>query len=272
MRMYLVRGKAENGYHELVPQQNAAGLKWISFGHLRLGRGEAHEATLQGREVVLVLLSGAMRVSVGHHTFGPYERPNVFAAPATAVYVPVGQPFRVENAGDGALEVAVCQAVAEEVHQPFVVTPDEVQVKTVGQANFERKVHDIVVQQAEGRVHRIIVGETFNPPGNWSSYPPHKHDEYIPGVEALMEEIYFYQLDPPHGFGLQSIYTSDGSIDETYRVRHGDAFMIPRGYHPVCAAGGYQLYYLWLMAGPVDRVMIPHDDPTHAWLRERSWG
>jgi len=180
--MYLVRGKAENGYHELVPQQNAAGLKWISFGHLRLGRGEVHEATIQGREAVLVLLSGAMRVSAGHHTFGPYERPNVFAAPATAVYVPVGQPFRVENAGDGALEVAVCQAVAEEIHEPFVVTPDEVQVKTVGQANFERKVHDIVVQQGEGRVHRIIVGETFNPPGNWSSYPPHKHDEYIPGV------------------------------------------------------------------------------------------
>ncbi|WP_206830505.1 5-deoxy-glucuronate isomerase [Alicyclobacillus fructus] len=270
--MYLVRGTSEHGYHELVPQQNEAGLKWISFGHLRLAAGEAHDAAIEGREVVLVLLAGAMRVSIGGKVFGPYERANVFAGPATAVYVPVGQSFRVENAGDGALEVAVCQAVAEQVHEPFVVTPDEVQIKTVGEANFERKVHDIVVKQAEGKVHRIIVGETFNPPGNWSSYPPHKHDEYLPGVEALMEEIYFYQIDPPGGFGLQSIYTSDGAIDETYRVKHGDAFMIPRGYHPVCAAGGYQLYYLWLMAGPVDRVMIPHDDPAHAWIRERSWG
>ncbi|SIS97898.1 5-deoxy-glucuronate isomerase [Alicyclobacillus vulcanalis] len=269
--MYLVRGQSHNGYRELVPTDNAAGLKWISLGHLRLAAGEVHEARVPDREVVLVLLSGAMRVSVGSQVFGPYERKNVFASPATAVYVPVNEAFRVENAGADLLEVAVCQAKAEEHHEPFVVTPDEVQVKTVGQANFERKVHDIVVQQAEGRVHRIIVGETFNPPGNWSSYPPHKHDEYLPGVEALMEEIYFYQLDPTSGFGLQSIYTSDGAIDETYRVKHGDAFMIPRGYHPVCAAGGYQLYYLWLMAGPVDRVMIPHDDPAHAWIRERSW-
>ncbi|GLG00678.1 5-deoxy-glucuronate isomerase [Alicyclobacillus hesperidum subsp. aegles] len=269
--MYLVKGNRDFGYVDLVPAANGAGLKWISLGLLRLQAGASYRGKLDGREAVLVLLRGTCKVQVAGQDFGPYTRQNVFAERATAVYVPVDGDYIVTNAGEGILEVAVCQAVAEESHEPFAVLPEHVETKSVGEANFRRDVHDIVVKQAEGKVHRIIVGETFNPPGNWSSYPPHKHDEYIPGVEACMEEIYYYQCDPENGFGMQSIYTSDGAVDETFRVQHGDAFLIPRGYHPVCAAGGYQLYYLWLMAGPIDRTMIPHDDPNHAWVRERHW-
>lgn len=264
--MYHVKGQSGLGYHELAGQDNPAGLKWIRLGVLRLAAGEAWTHREDAYETVLVLQRGTVEVEVGGQKFGPYTRSDVFAQRATAVYVPIQADVTVRNAGEDTLEVAVCFAKAEDAHEPFAVTPDEVLVKTVGIKNYQRQVHDIVVNNAEGRVHRIIVGETFNPEGNWSSYPPHKHDDYQPGVEALMEEIYLYRIQPDNGFGFQAIYTSDGAIDEVFRVKHGDVFLIPRGYHPVCAAGGYQLYYLWLMAGPVDRVMIPHDDPEHAWI------
>ncbi|MCL6516933.1 5-deoxy-glucuronate isomerase [Alicyclobacillus sp.] len=266
--MLLIRASQTSGYREVVGRENAAGLKWLRFGLLELEPGQTYEGKTADEEAVLVLLSGRCDIHAAGRSYAGLARADVFAERATAVYVPVNAPFAVTNTGDGRLEVAVCLAPASEAHEPFVVRPDEVLVKTVGRDNFERQVHDIVVQNAEGRVQRIIVGETFNPSGNWSSYPPHKHDDYQPGVEACMEEVYHYRLKPEQGFGLQAIYTSDRSLDEVYRVAHKDTFLIPRGYHPVCAAAGYQLYYLWVMAGDIDRVMIPHDDPLHAWVRQ----
>ncbi|GMA51649.1 5-deoxy-glucuronate isomerase [Alicyclobacillus contaminans] len=235
---------------------------------LRLAPGQSHKANTGKLETVLVLQQGKCQISAGDEHYGGLSRESVFAEKASAVYVPIETDYVVENVGDTTLEVAVCMAPADTKHAPFLVRPDDVWDRTVGRDNFARQVHDIVVKNAEGRVQRIIVGETFNPPGNWSSYPPHKHDDYKPGVEACMEEVYFYRLHPEQGFGLQSIYTADRKLDETYRVEHGDTFLIPYGYHPVCAGAGYQLYYLWVMAGDIDRVMIPNDDPAHTWVRQ----
>ncbi len=263
--MYIIRAQKTEGYHSIV-EPTSGSLKLLSFGTLDLEPGQSYEATSGREEKVLILLQGSVRIEVEGQQYEG-SRENVFASKATAVYVGAQSSFRVLNTGNTPLRVALCGTPAPEKMAPFMVKPDEVWSRTVGKESWEREVHDIVVKNAEGRVHRIIVGETFNQAGKWSSYPPHKHDHYEPGVEAEMEEVYYYQLNPEHGFGVQAIYTTDGSIDEAYRVLHGDTFVVPKGYHPVCAAGGYQLYYLWMMAGTIDRVMIPHDDPTHAWLK-----
>ncbi|MCL6633641.1 MAG: 5-deoxy-glucuronate isomerase [Alicyclobacillus herbarius] len=264
--MLLVKGQEFSGYREMVGEQNEGGLRFLRFGVLKLEPGATHQGQFADVETVLLLLSGQCDITSGGETYQGLSRTDVFAERATAVYVPVRAAFTVTNTGNTPLEVAVCQAPATEEHRPFLVTPDDVKPRLVGKDNYSRYVHDVVVKEAEGKVQRIIVGETFNLPGNWSSYPPHKHDDYQPGVEACMEEVYYYRLKPQQGFGLQAIYTADRSLDEVYRVEHGDVFLIPRGYHPVCAAAGYELYYLWVMAGDIDRVMIPHDDPAHAWV------
>jgi 5-deoxy-glucuronate isomerase len=108
----------------------------------------------------------------------------------------------------------------------------------------------------------LLVGETFNPPGNWSSYPPHKHDGR--DGEPRLEEVYHYRIDPPQGFGHQTLYTSDGE-SVTHVVRDGDAVLLPYGYHPVAAAPGYRLYYLWALAG-AERRMALYEDPQHKWV------
>src|SRR5262249_32783607 len=141
---------------------------------------------------------------------------------------------------------------------PRAIEPDDVAVQTRGREQWRREVHDIVGRDAPAQ--RLLVGETFNEPGGWSSFPPHKHD----GVdgEPELEEVYYYRFDRPEGFGFQALYTRDGPArhDDAVLVRHGSVVGIPCGYHPVCAAPGYRLYYLWALAGR-GRTLVMHEDP-----------
>jgi 5-deoxy-glucuronate isomerase len=107
------------------------------------------------------------------------------------------------------------------------------------------------------------VGETYNPPGLWSSYPPHKHDEHRPPEESKLEEVYHFRVKPSRGFGIQRVYGQ--GLDETYAVQDRDTVVITRGFHPVASAPGYSLYYLWVLAGD-ERLMCPREDPEHAWI------
>ena len=131
-----------------------------------------------------------------------------------------------------------------------------------GRANYSREVHNIFVD--DGHVRRLMVGETFNPPGNWSSFPPHKHDGR--DGEPTLEEVYYFRVDPPQGFGQQMLYTNDGEC-VTHAVKDGDAVLLPYGYHPVSAPPGYRLYYLWGMAGE-QRKLALHEDPAHKWIHD----
>jgi len=163
-------------------------------------------------------------------------------------------------------EVAICTAPSESERPAQVITPDQIRVDNVGNWNWRREVHHVISDNVP-QAQRLIVGETFNPPGNWSSYPPHKHDRDDYPFEVNMEEIYHFRLNPPQGFGIQRIYTDEGDIDLTYTVEDQDTVLLPRGYHLVGAAPGYQLYYLWMMVGPNERHMLPCDDPQHAWVK-----
>jgi 5-deoxy-glucuronate isomerase len=254
----------ESGYRQVVPLAKKP-LVYLGFGLANLAAGDAWKFDTGPAEWAIVILSGSVRVfgADGELTRGPLgSRTSVFAGKAAALYLPPRFKGRIEAAT--AAQLAVCQSLASSGAAPTVITPDDVRTKTVGAHNWQRTVHDIVDQRLPAA--HLLVGETFNQPGGWSSYPPHRHDEDRLPLEANLEEIYFFQVDPPQGFGFQRIYTDDRSLDESYAVENGDTVILPRGYHPVAAAPGYQVYYLWLMAG-AGRVMCPFDDPQHAWVK-----
>jgi 5-deoxy-glucuronate isomerase len=182
------------------------------------------------------------------------------------VYVPINVKYRVA-AKTTMLEVGISTAPGESDYPPFLVRSQDTIEKTVGAWNWTRKVYTSI--GANIKDQRLLVGETVNPPGNWSSSPPHKHDEKSL-TEAPLEEIYFYKVKPTQGFGLQRIYTYSGDkepFDEVYVIENNDTVALPRGYHPVVAAPGYQLYYLWVLAGEARAYGSWSDDPKHSWLK-----
>lgn len=251
------------GLVNVIPREKA-GLEYLEFDLLRLNETDTWEGDTGGYEAALVILGGECDIASGDELWeGLGSRGDVFEGKATAVYLPPGRPVAVK-ALDGGVQIAVCKAVAESGGLPQVVPPDEVKSRTVGAHNWKREVQDIIGDNV--RAQRLLVGETYNEPGAWSSYPPHKHDVAAPPDEVKLEEIYYFRVHPAQGFGIQRIYGADG-LDEVYAIRDGDAAVIPCGYHPVAAAPGYRVYYLWMLAGP-ERIMRPHDDPDHAWVRE----
>jgi 5-deoxy-glucuronate isomerase len=239
-------------------------LERVRLDLLTLAPGEAFSSSSEDRELCLVVMGGQVDVQAGSHAWEALgQRANVFGGPATAVYMPPGTAFEVRGAGELGGELAMCQAPAPEGADITLIAPNDVTVRDVGSGNWRRSVQDIL---AKVPASTLLLGETINAPGNWSSYPPHKHDTEIPGEEVVLEEVYHYRFDPPGGFGVQCVYTEDRSLNEAMLVREGDTVLIPRGYHPVAAAPGYRLYYLWVLAGP-RRLMRPHDDPAHAWVK-----
>jgi 5-deoxy-glucuronate isomerase len=119
-------------------------------------------------------------------------------------------------------------------------------------------------------IQRLVMGETINPPGNWSSYPPHKHDEEFPPEEAVFEEVYHFLLKPEQGFGFIRLYDPPrrkDRMDEVFVIQNGDTVVIPHGYHPVTVAPGYQIFYLFSLAGEKRQYGAWRDDPNHHWVR-----
>jgi 5-deoxy-glucuronate isomerase len=216
-----------------------------------------------GFEAALVLLAGDLEIA-GTRAI----RADVFDAPATAVYLPPGSA--IEVLAHARTEVALASTVGAELHAPagtapVVVAPSDVVISDRGRSGWQRQVHDIVTDAVPAQ--RLLVGETFNAAGAWSSFPPHKHDGG--DGEPALEEVYYYRFDRPDGFGFQGLYELGESASErAVFLRHGSVVGIPRGYHPVCAAPGYRLYYLWAL-GPragTARALALHEDPAHRWL------
>lgn len=251
------------GYTEIVGK-DVKELDYLTLGILRLKEGERYSAETGDQEVALVIMGGTCTIKTGNKEWnGLGERLDVFSGKATAVYVSCQSSYTVE--AETEVEIAVCGAFADEKNDPQLIMPQDVVVNHVGKMNWERDVHDIISIK-NSNAQRLIVGETFNKPGNWSSYPPHKHDVNNLPEEVDLEEVYHFRLNPKQGFGIQKVYTSDNSIDETYTVKNESTVVLPEGYHPVAAAPGYELYYLWVLAGET-RVMRPNDDPDHHWVK-----
>ena len=236
-----------------------AGLEELSFALVR-AEDQPARVELGAREGVLVKLAGPEgEVRVDGQTYRLPARASVFDDPPSAVYAPPGSTL---EAG-GPLLAGLFLAAAEPEGAPaaYAVQPGDVTAVARGSGNFAREVRDIVPAARPGL--RLLVGETLNPPGNWSSSPPHKHDRDAPPEEAKLEEVYLFRIDPLQGFGLQLSY--NGAEERAFPVRDLDAVAIPSGYHPVVAAPGYRLYYLWGLAG-TGRELRWFPDPDHAWV------
>lgn len=255
---------AEGRVINITPE--SAHWSYVGFEVRILPSGRKTVIDMSGRELCVMVLTGTADLSAGGQTFpGIGGRETVFDDKAPgAVYVPAGMACTV-TARDNC-EIAVCSAPGTGQGQVRLIGAERMSVEHRGQGTNARLVRNILpeTQPAES----LLITEVITPGGHWSSYPPHRHDEDSGEFMTLLEETYYHRLNPPQGFAFQRVYTDDRAIDETMHVEDGDVVLVPRGYHPVGAPHGYDLYYLNVMAGP-RRNWIFHNDPDHDWLMKR---
>jgi 5-deoxy-glucuronate isomerase len=258
--------KARSSGREIVnvtPER--AGWTHVGFRALRLAAGDSERLSTGERELCLVVLAGYVDVTVGGQRFDELgNRASVFDdAPPAALYVPARQSVVIE--ADSAAEVALCTAPADaQARAVRRIDPATMKRSVRGQGSNTRYVCDILPHDDPTAAHLLVV-EVRTPAGHSSSYPPHKHDSETPPTETQLEETYYHRLNPPQGFAFQRVYTDDRSLDEAMAVEDHDVVMVPRGYHPVVAPHGYDLYYLNVMAGP-HRFWVFRNDPAHEWM------
>ena len=237
---------------------HSAPWRYLSF---RIVRGN-HRGETGEDEVALVVLGGTCTVASNGQRWELGGRATVFDGMPWALYLPRDTSYMVE----GDAEIGVCAARAETRYEPRLITPDDVEIEVRGSGNATRQINHII--KPDFPAHRLLVVEVFTPAGNWSSYPPHKHDEDNPPREVVLEEVYYYRTRtaPAGAFAVQRLYSPRHGADVTATVRDGDLMLVPWGYHTTCAAHGYDLYYLNALAGD-RRSMAAADDPALAWVR-----
>jgi 5-deoxy-glucuronate isomerase len=242
------------------------GFEFLSFTNRKLSPGETVRGETARRELGLVVLGGRCSVTSSRGTWNSVgRRPNVFCGMPYTLYLPLATQFEV--IAETACDLAFCFSKASEQHEPQLVTPANVEVEIRGGANATRQINKIL--RPEFAADRLLIVEVYTPGGNWSSYPPHKHDVHNLPAEADLEELYYYRIDRPEGYAIQKVYTSDRRLDHTLTVRDGEMVRIAEGYHPVVAAHGYNVYYLNALAGSA-RSMAASDDPNYEWVRS-TW-
>ena len=241
----------------------SAGWEYVGFDLYSLKSGEVLTNKTGDQEACLVLLSGKASVRTNDADFLEIgKRMSVFEkTPPYSVYVPNDDSYTVEALTD--LELAVCLAPGKGTHKARLIAPEDVGVEDRGSGHMSRKIHNILPEQKAA--DSLLVVEVLTPAGNWSSYPPHKHDQNNLPAESYLEETYYHEINPNQGFVVQRVYNDDRSLDEVLAVPNRSVVLVPEGYHPVSAPPGYESYYLNVMAGPV-RTWKFHNDPDHEWL------
>jgi len=248
----------------LTPEE--AGWALLGFRAGRLKPGGRYRGATKGTEAALVVVGGMCDVQSSAGTFPRLgSRSDPFGGRPHTLYLPPKTSYEVVASTD--LDFAVATAPAIGKFPAKVVTPEEVRLEIRGAANMTRRVHHVIAPDFPAE--KLMVVEVITPSGNWSSYPPHKHDAHSPPHEHALEEIYYYRISRPEGFALQRVYTQDRSIDETLTLVDGDLVLVRQGFHPVVAAPGCEVYYLNALAGS-GRSMASTDDPSHAWIRD-TW-
>jgi 5-deoxy-glucuronate isomerase len=254
---------AEKGHNTL--ELNPCSV--LDFSLVRLGAGERHTGSSGDREILAVVLGGRATFEVDGHRFDEVgERSDVFSGKPHSVYIPTGADFTIE--GLTAVEIALPSAPSDLAVEPYLIAPDEVVRGRWGAANFGRDYHQILteISQPELPAARLIVGETYTPSGNWSTYPPHRHKVDNLPEEAQHEEIYYYRVSTPEGFGISRMYTDEG-YEENYTIRDHAVQLLPEGYHTVVCAPGCTTYFLWFLGG-TGRTQGAKEDEGLAWVGE----
>jgi len=267
----LIKAQPNGKYRQIVAPGT---LRFLDFARLRLEQGERHSATAGAREYVLDIFSGVASVNVetaegekqAYRKVG--GRVDVFSGPPVMLYIPSRSTFEV--VATSAIDVGIFSAPAKQKFSPRLIEGSAVTAKQVGRGNWQRTVYSALAENVPAE--RLLAGETLNPPGNWSSYPPHKHDRSNPPQEAVLEEIYFFRVKPRQGYGFIWTYTAPDDpegFSTVFAVEDADTALLPKGYHPVVAAPGYELHYTWVLAGEERRYGAWADDPRHAWVKNQ---
>jgi 5-deoxy-glucuronate isomerase len=253
--------------NRVTPEQ--AGWRDLSFEARRLARGQVFEADVGEREAALVLLGGVASVKSSHGEWPRIgRRRDVFSGMPWAVYLPRGARLEV-RAESERVEVALASAPTDRDRPARLITPADVAIEIRGAGSNTRQINGILPPGFD--CDRLVCVEVYTPSGNWSSYPPHKHDVHRAGedgalLEADLEEIYFYKMARPGGHAVQRVYSPERGLDAAMTTRDGDLVLVPFGYHPVSAAFGYDCYYLNFLAGSAQSLACS-DDPEHAWVK-----
>jgi 5-deoxy-glucuronate isomerase len=261
---------ARQEYITVTPE--SAGWEHLSFKAIHLHAGEQWSFDTQENELALIILGGTVNVvSNQGEWFGIGNRKDVFSGMPTTLFLSTKTAFTVTAVSETA-DFACGWAKAAKAYPPRLVTPEEVGIELRGGENVSRQINRMIPPGFA--CDRLVVVEVYTPSGNWSSYPPHKHDQRIVDetghvLEADLEEVYFYKIDKPEGFAYQRIYTDDRRLDELILVQDNHLVLSPEGYHPVVAAPGYTAYYLNILAGS-DQSLAATDDPAHTWVKS-TW-
>jgi 5-deoxy-glucuronate isomerase len=267
-------GTAARDGFDLAVTPGEPGWEHTGLYVVTLAPGESHEIETESCEYLVLPLSGSAKITCEGSVVELAGRPSPFAGTTDLAYVPIGSAFTVASA-DGA-RIALPHARATSAYPFRRIGAEQVPVELRGAGVASRQVNNFgtpAVLEADS----IIACEVITPGGNWSSYPPHKHDEHRPGEESELEEIYYFELQAEEGapgngdaIGYQRVYgTEDRPIDVLAEVRSGDLVLVPHGWHgPAMAPPGYHMYYLNVMAGPgAERQWLICDDPKHGWVR-----
>lgn len=247
-----------------LPRERA-NWEWMSFFVRRLGRGDVYRTETNGEEAAFVLLGGTCKADWGQGAQHIGKRKNVFDGYPYALYLPTGN--KVVFTAETVCEIAECRVPSKAQLEPTLITPNDVVSSLRGGGNASRQIVDVMTPAFPA--DKLIVVEVYTPGGNWSSYPPHKHDVHNPPTEVDLDEIYYYRMNHEKAFALQHLYSGQNAPEQTVKTRDGDAVLVRSGYHPVVAGPGYDVYYLNFLAG-TSRVMAVTEDPQHTWLRS-TW-
>lgn len=256
--------KPKEGYNKIF-DVGEYGMKLTKFGLLKLAKGTTYDGDTAESEVALVLMGGNFAAKGEGWSFEVTDgRKSPFTGKPHCLYLPRRTKCTITALSD--VELAYNGSPAtRDTAKPTLIKPEDTRHIALGRDNWTR-TSEIILDEKFDSEH-FYIGEGMIPSGNWSGYPSHRHDVNNPPAELDMEETYFYLFDPPQGFGFQSVYKPDGSLNEAYRVQAYDTVAIAEGYHPLVGAPGYQMYYLWTMAGSQGRGLISSMDPAHAWVK-----
>lgn len=267
MDLFLPNGTAGDADHAVFVDPERAGWAYSGLRVVDLAPGVPFTLTTGEHEMAVLPLSGGCSVDVERHSFTLRGRSGVFAEVSDFAYVPVDAEVRLTATAPA--RIALCTAKAKRRIDPYRVAAEDVAIEVRGGGFGTRQINNFLSADVCD-ADKLIAVEVLTPQGNWSSYPPHKHDE-ASADEVILEEIYYFRIDGPAGIGFFNMYTVDGEIQMTEIVRDGDLVLVPRGYHgPAAAAPEHDMYYLNVMAGPAEeREWRFCDDPAHGWLRSR---
>ncbi|MBD8555150.1 5-deoxy-glucuronate isomerase [Rhizobium sp. CFBP 8762] len=258
------------GSHGKVHEITAvsAGWRYVGFALYRLRDGETVSEATGGNEVMIVLVEGKAAINAAGQDWGILgERMDVFEkTPPHCLYVPNGEHWTAQARTD--CTIAVCSAPGKGGHPARRIGPDGISLTERGKGTNTRYINTIAMEN-EDYCDSLLVTEVFTPAGHWSSYPSHRHDEDDFPRITYLEETYYHRLHPADGFGIQRVYTDDGTLDETMAVSNHDVVLVPRGHHPCGAPHGFEMYYLNVMAGPLRKWrFVP--DPAVEWIIQRD--